>query len=286
MATPVCCCVIWSVHESTVGIVTRLGAFKSILNPGGPYIINPFFDSMQYVVNLRQLQVPVIVRTKVDKAEVTLTVKVQYKVVNTDAGIRLSQFTLSNPVQQIQAYVQDVLRSAVSDLTVEQVFDSKDEIGREVFNDLHEKMKGFGYEILQTLVTDVEPSGPVKQSFDLNNLNKYLKEADKFRQMIITSEKNTLSDAAKRRDEILGQGISLQRQEIVNGLKGSVDEFTDKVAGVSPRDVLELVLVTQYFDMLKDIGEAGKANVIFTPGGEGSAAQLRDSILQGRAAFK
>jgi len=267
-----------------VGIVTYLGAYKRILNAGGPYIINPIFEEVQYVVNLRQMQVPVIVRTKVDKAEVTLTVKVQYKVVNTDDGIRKSQFTLSEPVSQIQAYVQDVLRSAVSDLTVEQVFDSKDEIGKEVFASLHDKMTQYGYDILQTLVTDVEPSGPVKQSFDLNNLNKYLKEADKFRQMIKTSEKNTQSDAQKRRDEILGQGISLQRQEIVNGLKTSVDAFTDEVSGVSPRDVLELVLITQYFDMLKDIGEQPNSKMIFTPGGEGSAGMMRDALLQGRLA--
>lgn len=284
MATPLCCCIIWSIKESTVGIVTRLGAYERILAPGGPYVINPIFEQAQYIVNMRQMQVPVEVRTKVDKAEVTLTVKVQYKVINTEEGIRNSQFQLANPTEQISAYVQDVLRSAVSDLTVEQVFDSKDEIGKEVFESLHKKMEAFGYNILQTLVTDVVPSGPVKQSFDLNNLNRYLKEADKFRQMIKTSEKNTISDAQKRRDEILGQGISQQRLEIVNGLKASVDAFTDEIIGVSPRDVLELVLITQYFDMLKDVGEGESSNIIFTPGGDGEEGMFRNANLQGKYA--
>lgn len=278
-----CICCVWSVAENEVAVITKLGAFDRMLRPGGPYCLNPFFEAVQNFVSLRQQQVAIGVRTKVDKAEVSLVVKVQYRVENTDDGIKNSQFTLTNPVGQISAYVQDVLRSAVSDLTVEQVFDSKDEIGKEVFDALHDKMKEYGYEILQTLVTDVEPAPSVKQSFDLNNLNKFNKEADKFQQQINTSFKNARSSAEKKRDEILGQGISQQRQEIVNGLKNSIDMFTEEVSGVGPKDVLELVLITQYFDMLKDCGEGEKCKIIFTPGGEAGADQIRDALLQARS---
>eukprot|EP00924_Labyrinthula_sp_SR-Ha-C_P005921 snap_masked-scaffold_14-processed-gene-9.20-mRNA-1 protein AED:0.02 eAED:0.02 QI:0/-1/0/1/-1/1/1/0/280 len=277
MTCTCCFCLVCCVRESTVAIVTRLGSYSRMLSPGGPYVLNPCLEAIYSTVSLRQMQVPIEVRTKVDKAEVSLTVKVQYRVVNSQEGIRLSQFTLANPIEQISAYVQDVLRSAVSDLTVEQVFDSKDEIGQEVFNTLSEKMKSFGYEILQSLVTDVEPTVAVKQSFDLHNLNRYIKEADNFRQQINTSAKNAISESQRKRDEILGQGISQQRQEIVNGLRASIDEFTQQVTGVSPKDVLELLLITQYFDMLKDIGAAPDSKVIFTPD---TSTNTRDAMLQ------
>eukprot|EP00924_Labyrinthula_sp_SR-Ha-C_P015747 snap_masked-scaffold_4-processed-gene-8.27-mRNA-1 protein AED:0.30 eAED:1.00 QI:0/-1/0/1/-1/1/1/0/283 len=279
-----CFCLVWKINESTRGIVTKLGQYERTLEPGGPYCMNPVTEGLGYIVNLRQVQIPITVRTKLEKAEVSLTVKVQYQVIDTPEGIKNSKFSLANPVEQITAYVQDTLRSAVSSLSVEQVFDSKDEIGQEVFADLSEKMKGYGYEIKATLVTDVEPSQAVKNSFDLNNLNRYIKEADRFRQLISQSEKNTKSAAQRKREEVLGQGISQQRQEIVNGLKSSVDAFTDEVDGVSPRDVLELVLITQYFDMLKEVGD--KAKVVYTPGNDGSAGQLRDSLLQGNLGIK
>lgn len=279
-----CLCIVWAIPESHVGIVTNLGAYKETLEAGGPYCINPAFDALTNLVNLKQRQVSVYVRTKVDKAEISLTVQVQYKVENTPEGIKNSVYKLAEPTEQIVAYVQDVLRSAVSDLSVEQVFDSKDDIGKEVFESLNEKMREYGYEIMQTLVTDVVPSDSVKKSFDLNNLNRYYKEADKFAQMIKTSEKNTRSEAQKERDGILGRGISEQRQEIVNGLKGSIDAFTGEVSGVNARDVLELVLVTQYFDMLKDVGCSDNSKVIFTPGNEGATGDVRDAMLQGKLA--
>lgn len=284
MATPICCCYIWSIQENTVGLVERLGAYERALQAGGPHYITPCVEEVPHIVSLKQKQVTVQVTTKVDKAELTLVVKVQYKVINDEKAIPDSKYLLATPVDQIRSFVQDALRSAVSTLAVEKVFDAKDEIGKVVFDQLSEQMKKFGYEILHTLVTDVEPSAAVKDSYNLTNLNRYRKESDSYTQLIKTSQKNTVSAAQKTRDQVLGMGISLQRQEIVNGLKSSVDKFTKDVSGVSPRDVLELVLITQYFDMLKDIGEAGESNIVLTPGNEGAAGSLRDAILQGNKA--
>lgn len=278
-AFPCCIC---CVAEQHVAVVTKLGAYDRMHRAGGPHSLHCIYESVQSYVSLQQQQIAVTVRTKVNKAEVTLEVQVQYKIIDDDEQIRSAVFKLDSPKSQIEAYVQDALRSAVSDLTVEQVFDSKDEIAREVFTALDEKMREYGFEIVNTLVTDVLPPATIMNSFDLNNLNKYSKEADKFQQMLDASYKNTNSSAQKERSKIIGEGISQQRQEIVNGLKNSIDQFTEQISGVSPQDVLELVLVTQYFDMLKDVGVSPQCKVFFTPGGESSAANIRDAILQAK----
>ena len=55
-----------------------------------------------------------------------------------------------------------------------------------------------------------------------------------------------------------GQGIARQRQAIVNGLRESVLNFERDVSDISSRDVIEMMMITQYFDMLKDIGLSSK----------------------------
>lgn len=273
-------CCICCVSEQHVAVVTKLGAYDRMHQAGGCYKLSCCFEGVQAYVSLQQRQTEISVSTKVHQSEISLTVKVQYRVIDDEESIKNSLFKLASPKQQIRAYVQDVLRSAVSDLTVEQVFDTKDDIAKVIFESLNGKMKEYGFEIIQTLLTDVNPPKSVQRSFDLNNLNKFKKEADKFQQMLNTSAKNTRSEAQKKRDEINGQGISQQRLEIVNGLKTSVDQFTDEISGVTPKDVLELVLITQYFDMLKDIGYTDDCNVIFTPGNGGGADEIRDAVLQ------
>ena len=87
---------------------------------------------------------------------------------------------------------------------------------------------------------------------------------------------------------LAGLGIARQRQAIVDGLRDSVLAFAENVPGTSSKDVMDMVLVTQYFDTLKEIGASSKSNSVFVPHGPGAvkdiASQVRDGLLQGNVA--
>ncbi|RRT41776.1 hypothetical protein B296_00057549 [Ensete ventricosum] len=83
---------------------------------------------------------------------------------------------------------------------------------------------------------------------------------------------------------LAGLGIARQRQAIVDGLRDSVLAFSVNVPGTTAKDVMDMVLVTQYFDTMKEIGASSKSSSVFIPHGPGAvrdiASQIRDGLLQ------
>lgn len=156
-------------------------------------------------------------------------------------------YRLTNPTSQIQAYVFDVIRSTVPRLELDAAFESKDDIAKAVFDQLQNVMKDYGYAIVNTLVTDMSPDNKVKASMNEINAAKRLKEAashqaeaDKIRQV-----KGAEAEAEAR--YLSGLGVARQRKAIVEGLQSSVSAFSEEVDGATPRDVMDILLLTQYF---------------------------------------
>jgi len=169
-------------------------------------------------------------------------------------------------------------------MLLDEVFESKDEIALQVKDNLCKTMNEFGFFIHQCLVTDISPNHRVREAMNEINASRRLRmvasekaEADK-----ILAVKQAEAEAESK--HLQGQGIARQRKAIVDGLRDSVGEFQESVHGMTAKDILELVLLTQYFDTVKDIGCGGKANAIFVSNSEGGMAGLRDSILQSNVA--
>lgn len=87
---------------------------------------------------------------------------------------------------------------------------------------------------------------------------------------------------------LAGQGIARQRQAIMSGLRESVQAFQTEVTEVGSRDVLSLMLLTQYFDAIKEVGTSGHTSTLFIPSNPGAVAdmaeQIRNGVLQAGAA--
>jgi regulator of protease activity HflC (stomatin/prohibitin superfamily) len=215
-----------------------------------------------------------------DNVFVSIQLAVQYEVIR--SKIYEAFYSLQNPITQINAYVFDVVRSTVPKMLLDEVFESKDEIASQVKDSLCKTMGEFGFFIHQCLVTDISPNNRVRDAMNEINASRRLRlaateraEAEK-----ILAVKQAEAEAESK--HLQGQGIARQRKAIVDGLRDSVGEFQDSVHGMSAKDILELVLLTQYFDTVKDIGCGGKANTIFVSSGD--APNIRDSILQSNAA--
>ncbi|KAI7755911.1 hypothetical protein M8C21_028655, partial [Ambrosia artemisiifolia] len=224
------------VDQSTVAIKETFGKFDDVLEPG----------------------------CHCDNVFVNVVASIQYRALSDKASD--AYYKLSNTRAQIQAYVFDVIRASVPKLNLDDVFEQKNEIAKSVEEELEKAMSAYGYEIVQTLIVDIEPDEHVKRA--MNEINAAEGEA----------ESKYLS----------GLGIARQRQAIVDGLRDSVLGFSVNVPGTTAKDVMDMVLVTQYFDTMKEIGAASKSSAVFIPHGPGAvrdvATQIRDGLLQGSAA--
>eukprot|EP00919_Chromeraceae_sp_WS-2016_P073497 GHVR01173788.1.p1 GENE.GHVR01173788.1~~GHVR01173788.1.p1 ORF type:complete len:216 (+),score=49.71 GHVR01173788.1:327-974(+) len=192
-----------------------------------------------------------------------------------------SFYKLQSSHEQIKAYVFDVVRATVPKLLLDDVFESKEEIAIAVKTELKKSMDDFGYSIIKTLVTDIQPDKRVRDAMNEINASKRMRVAQSEK---AEADKLLLVKRAEGEAEtkfLQGQGIARQRKAIVDGLRESVHDFSTAVGGMSAKEVLDLVLITQYFDTLKDLGAQSKEQTIFIPHNPGSLSALAEEIRSG-----
>ncbi|TVU06232.1 hypothetical protein EJB05_49433 [Eragrostis curvula] len=295
------------VDQSTVAVKESFGKFDEILEPGCHFLPWCIGKQVAGYLSLRVQQLDVRCETKTkDNVFVNVVASVQYRALADKASDAF--YRLSNTREQIQSYVFDVIRACVPKMNLDDAFEQKNEIAKAVEDELEKAMSMYGYEIVQTLIVDIEPDEHVKRA--MNEINAGKLHILVFGPKFHSDEQNctTSSIAARMRlaanekaeaEKILqikraegdaeskylsGLGIARQRQAIVDGLRDSVLAFSENVPGTSARDVMDMVLVTQYFDTMKDIGASSKSSSVFIPHGPGAvrdiAAQIRDGQLQ------
>jgi len=265
------------VHQQTKEIIERLGRFHRLANPGLNVKI-PILDKHVWKVELRVQQLSVTVETKTkDNVFVKVPVAVQYRAIPDRAAD--TYYQLTDDEEQLTSYVLDVVRAKVPTLALDEVFEKKDDIAAAVKEHLDETMKSFGWEVLSALVTDVDPAENVKAAMNEIQAQSRLQiaaqakgEANK-----ILTVKNAEAEAESKR--LQGEGIANQRKAIVEGLRESVRQFQD-ATGVNATEVLRLVLLTQYFDTLKEIGVSAGSKVIMLPHAPAGMADIADQITK------
>jgi regulator of protease activity HflC (stomatin/prohibitin superfamily) len=268
----------FTVSTAQVAVLTRFGKFLRVAEAGLNWKA-PYLDSVAGVVSLRVNQIALTMETKTkDNVFVTIPISVQNRV--RPERVYDAFYKLSDPVAQIKSYVEQVILGHVPSMTLDEVFASQSSIAAAVKQELDADMAAFGYEIVNVLVTDIIPDAKVKSA--MNDINAAQREqvaatargeADK----ILVVKK---AEAEAESKALQGQGIANQRKAIIEGLQVSVEQFQKAVDGASSRDVMQLVLVTQYFDTLKSIGESDKTNTLFLAHSPGAVKEMSDQILE------
>ena len=273
---------LYTVEQQTVAVVQRFGKFVALAGPGMHAKI-PLIDHIAGRQNMRVQQLDVSIETKTeDNVFVNLIVAVQYYVLPDKAYEAF--YKLDDARRQITSYVFDVVRAQVPKIKLDDVFEKKDEIAEAVKVELSHVMETFGYGIAKALVTDIEPDPHVKVAMNEINAAQRLRVAanEKGEAERILKVKAAEGDAQSK--ALQGKGIADQRQAIVAGLRDSVDEFRKSVPGTTAKDVMNLVLMTQYFDMLKEIGASTRTNAILIPHSPGHltslSVQLRNAMIE------
>ncbi|KAJ0971300.1 hypothetical protein J5N97_019259 [Dioscorea zingiberensis] len=271
------------VDQSTVGIRETFGRFDEVLEPGCHFLPWCLGKQVAGFLSLRVQQLDVRCETKTkDNVFVTVVASIQYRALADQASDAF--YKLSNTREQIQSYVFDVIRASVPKLNLDDVFEQKNEIAKAVEEELEKAMAAYGFEIVQTLIVDIEPDEHVKRAMNEINAAARLRVAanEKAEAEKILQIKRAEGDAESK--YLAGLGIARQRQAIVDGLRDSVLAFSVNVPGTTAKDVMDMVLVTQYFDTMKEIGASSKSSAVFIPHGPGAvkdiASQIREGLLQ------
>ena len=269
---------LFTVRTYTAGVVERFGKFNRIVRPG-LHVLIPYAEHV-YFVDLQVKQAQFSVETKThDNVFVQIPVSVQYQIL--DDKIYDAFYKLSAPQKQIESFVFNSILGHVPKLSLDETFEQQSGISIAVKTELDATMSSFGYNILNALVTDIIPDVKVKAAMNDINAAQRAQVAAQARGEADKILKVKQAEAEAQSKALQGQGIAAERQAIIDGLRSSIEHFRESVPGATAEDVMALVLLTQYFDTLKDIGTKSGASTIFLPNNPGAANDFLTQILAG-----
>lgn len=275
---------VFVVKQQTVAIVERFGKYQFTANPGFHLKLPWGIDRIAARVQLRLIQSDIVVEMKTsDNVFVNMNVSTQYRV--NDQNIKDAYYKLMNPGEQIKSYIEDALRSAVPKLTLDELFAKNDEVALEVQNQVADEMGSYGYIIVKTLITKIEPNSEVKQS--MNEINAAQRKQDAA-QMLANANKIqvvTAAEAEAEKDRLHGVGIAEQRKAIVDGLAQQISEMKNTGISLTEEQIMSILIVNQYLDTLNQFAAKGNST-IFLPAGAEGAEDLRTQIMSALSGTK
>tara|TARA_B100000927_G_C16403327_1_gene444321 strand:+ start:113 stop:1054 length:942 start_codon:yes stop_codon:yes gene_type:complete len=263
------------VRQQSAAVVERFGRFISVRHSGLQIKI-PIIDRVSGRVSLRVQQLDVVVETKTkDDVFVKIKVSVQYKVIKDKVFDAF--YKLDFPQDQITSYVFDVVRAEVPKMILDDVFEKKDDIAIAVKSELNDSMLNYGFDIIKTLVTDIDPDAQVKDSMNRINASEREKVAAQFEgdaQRILIVERAKAEAESKR---LQGQGIADQRREIARGLEDSVKVLNG--VNINSQEASALIVVTQHYDTLQSVGSASNSNLILMPNSPQAGSEMLNNMV-------
>jgi regulator of protease activity HflC (stomatin/prohibitin superfamily) len=273
----------FTVETSQVAIVQRLGKFARVAGPGLNWK-TPFLETVVQRMSMKVQQFEVQVETKTqDNVFVQIPVSIQYKVI--PDGVESAFYKLSDPVKQIESMVYNVVLGHVPKMKLDDTFLNQADIASDLRDNLDASMKVYGYSFVKVLISDIVPDQKVKAA--MNDINAAQREREA---TVSRAETNKMllvkqAEAEAESKRLQGEGIANQRKAIIAGLKDSVEDFAKTVPGSTPQDVMQLVLMTQYFDTLKEIAANDHSNTILIPHTPNTMtdlfSQIRNAIVTG-----
>ncbi len=266
---------IFTIQQAHAGIIERFGKFNRVVDPG-LHVKMPYIDRLVALLSLKIDQNIITADTKTkDNVFVKVNIAVNYRVV---AGREREAFyVLSDAKGQIQAYVLDVVRSKIPAMTLDEVFEKKDDVAQAVTQHLSELMQQYGFEIVSSLVVDVQPDPTVVAAMNEIQAQTRLQLAAQAKGEANKVLAVKAAEAEAESKALQGKGIADQRRAIVGGLNDSVASLAS-TAQTSPAEVLRTLLMTQYFDTIREIGVQSGAKVILLPHTPGAMTEIGEQI--------
>lgn len=266
---------VYVVPQQSLYIIERLGKFHRV-SGAGIHVMIPLIDRRAAVMDMRiqQLENTIVTKTK-DDTFVSLKVAVQYRI--DKARVYEAFYELSDPQAQIKSYIEDSVRNSVPSITLDETFSQKDQIAMSVKELLQEKMTQFGYTIISTLITDIQPDKAVVSA--MNSINEAQRRRQAAKELAEAEKITVVTNAEAQRDEMKlhGEGVAQQRKAIIDGLMQSVADLQD--TGLNSKQIMSVILANQYIDVLNGFAESPNMKVIFADSEPTGIDKVRNNII-------
>lgn len=271
------CC--FCISTAQIGLVESLGKYDRLAEPGC-HCLNPCTESLSGRLSLRLQACEAKVDSKTsDNAIVVVSASIHYKVLPERAQDAFYKF--SNQAEQIKSFAANVIRGQVPKHSMDEIFVLRDEMQKALKEELDVQLAQYGFQIVATLITDIDPDDNVKQAMCQIRTNACLRMAAVFEGEVEKIKIVKAAEAESEAKRLSGVGLAEQRKAAINGLQTSVTSFSAACTGMQSRDVMALLMMNQYFDALKDIATHGKGNVVFLPGGGNS--EVMEGVMAAQA---
>lgn len=258
---------VFIVPQQQAYIVERFGKFQSVMF-AGIHMRIPFVDRIAMKTNMRVSQLNVKLETKtLDNVFVTVVASTQFRV--NPENVATAYYELRDPAGQLRSYMEDALRSAIPALTLDDAFARKDDVAADVQKTVGNEMSRFGFTVVKTLITAIDPSPQVKHAMDSINAAQREKEATRQRAEAQRIQIETQAAAEAEKTRLQGEGQANYRREIANGIVDQIKSL--QAVGMNIGDVNNVVLFNQYLDVMRSLAESDNAKTVVlpasTPGG-------------------
>lgn len=266
------------VPQQTVAVIERFGKFHKLSKAGLNFRI-PLVDMIKDYVSTQITQVDVETSTKTSD-NVTLEVLTSVQIKVAEENVFNAVYQLNEPIEQIKSYIHNIVRSKIPSMILDEVYENKNDIADDIENELTKQMSGFGFTIVKALITDVKPDQRVLDAMNQINEQERLRSAAKSKaeaeKIIIVKKAEGESEAMR----LVGEGIAKQRTAIINGLQESIEGFQKVMgSGVNPKEIMQIVITTQYYDTLKEIGANSKTNTLIVPHNSSGINSLTEQMI-------
>lgn len=252
----------FTVEQQTTAIVERFGKFMRLARPG-LHVRVPFIDKIASRMGLQveQLELELETKTK-DNVFVNVEIAIQYKV--DPQHVQEVWYLLDDPKAQMEAFTSDVVRSKLPRLDLDAAYADVEEMALAIEQTLRERMQAYGYEVVKALVLNINPAAEVKEAMNRINASRRNQEA-----AIAQGEADKIlvvkrAEAEAESKRLQGEGVAAQRKAIIGGLRESVSKFANET-GVDAEEAMQLVVLTGYTDMLRDVAASSSTNTLLLP---------------------
>jgi regulator of protease activity HflC (stomatin/prohibitin superfamily) len=257
------CGCFFCISTSELGIIENVGKYERT-EGAGCHCVNCFTEGLAGRLSLRIQTIDARVDTKTqDNAMVVIRATILYKVLPDRAHDAFYKF--SNPHEQIRSFASNVIRGQAPLHMMDELFTIRDEMQKTLREELEEQMTHYGFNIVATLITDIDPSSEVKQAMSQIRTNACLRLAATYEAEVEKLRIVKAAEADSEAKRLSGVGLAEQRKAAILGLQSSVSNFSSSVKGMESKDIMGLLMMNQYFDALKDIASTGRGNVVFLP---------------------
>ena len=274
------CSALYVVPQQQAYIIERFGKFHKVQYAGLRMKI-PFVDRIAQKTNMRVSQLNVKLETKtLDNVFVTVVASTQFRVA--PEAVATAYYELQDPAGQLRSYMEDALRSAIPALTLDDAFARKDDVAADVQKTVGTEMSRFGFTVVKTLITAIDPSPQVKNAMDSINAAQREKEATRQRAEAQRIQIETQAAAEAEKTRLQGEGQANYRREIANGIVDQIKSL--QAVGMDITDVNNVVLFNQYLDVMRSLSESQNTKTVVLPASTpGGYSDLYSQITQALA---